>query len=195
MPIKTAKTKPHDALETSWGFLGSSVQPVGELYSPHIVHRSLDVKSFSGATPLFVTRDFIAEIDRLFDDRSELEHHLLDDLEDIAVDLLGVPTGYSTWRWGPKTLIIKGLRRGWFDDWEAGVHGWPLKMIAHEINGDEAKAIAWARNWLGIGALPPPDAATLKAREKKRCQVAAVEAALQRFKIIQAQALWAHSTP
>jgi len=80
---------------------------------------------------------------------------LSQDIERLAVALLGNPTSKATheWRWGSRgsmALVIHGSKRGSFYNHERGEGGDALDLVLHVNGGTLVDALRWATDWLGL---------------------------------------------
>ena len=87
---------------------------------------------------------------------------LRDRIEDLARMIY--PDGHRfgrEWRVGRKgsvSVVLTGSRAGLWSDFEAGLHGDAMEMVAHGLfGGDKRAAFAWARDWLGVDTLTPEE--------------------------------------
>lgn len=71
----------------------------------------------------------------------------------LATELLGEPKmkNYGEWRYGNKGSIsvkVQGRERGLYANFEMGIFGGPVKLIADSLKLDDQSAFKWALNWL-----------------------------------------------
>ncbi len=109
-------------------------------------------------------------------DRShDLEKRLKDRIKDLCLDLLGEPnfTRGHEWRYRRDRSLkveVEGADQGKWFSFEERRGGGPIQLIAIFRNLDDAKALSWARDWLGVvvggGAAPP--AIRKKANDAER---------------------------
>src|ERR1700761_5137731 len=86
---------------------------------------------------------------------SDLLDCLMDEIERLAVHLLGKPSSKkgNQWRWGSKGSIVvsmKGARRGSWYDHEASQGGGPLQLIMHRLSLEYDAATEWAQKYFGV---------------------------------------------
>ena len=141
-----------------------------------------------------------------YSERDELERRLTVELEEVAKAVMGPSNTKSRheWRWGSQSgrvLTLSGPHRGRFKDFDSDAGGGPLTMIAYGLAdspptpADHARAVAWARNYLGLGdgPVPLPDADML-ARHAESQQRREDEAKIRdQMKIAGAQSRHYHS--
>ena len=72
---------------------------------------------------------------------------------------------------------LAGARQGRWRDFAGDQWGDALDLVALTCcRGDKAKAVRWARDWLGMGRLDPDEAARLAARARQRADAGRAEA-------------------
>lgn len=79
----------------------------------------------------------------------------------------------ASWRPNDRTpslkVCIAGSRAGVWADFGDSASGDPIDLIRHlETDGDAGKALAWARQWLGLGGLAPEQ---LEARRRRADEI------------------------
>ena len=89
----------------------------------------------------------------------DLKQRLEDNIEELAVYLLGEPSSKKPreWRWGARGSLkvnTAGPNRGKFFDFEMGTGGDAIGLICHTQRCDFSASIMWARDWLGDADLP-----------------------------------------
>ena len=111
---------------------------------------------------------------RRADDLTELFAALQDDVEGVAVALLGPANqggARHQLRWGRKgglALELRGPRRGVWISRETGTGGRLLALIRHVLNYNFDDAVAWARRHTGVQAEDRPDTAADRARRAQQ---------------------------